>query len=263
MRHFLFSFALGHPSSFSLCDFVFHSVTSALSDSIQSLNRALTFLHSPHTPDILRAAIPAVTNLIERTTKPGSEQRFTQLCALLGDGVIGSVWMYCSEDADAIEASVDVLPILVRALGIGATRYLKVSFSTFTPPLERLTRCQALIPQLTHPLHPVPYKRPRKTLQLSSLRALETVIQECSPRIENWKSTILEGVAKCWVALLEEERTDESEFQVLTLRAVQSLNALTESEELRHALRAVCAGLWEAVPSVRKVSSRILIWCQG
>ena len=77
-----------------------------------------------------------MTNLIERTTKPGSEQRFTQLCALLGDGVIGSVWMYGSEDADAVEASVDVLPILVRALGIGATRYLKVSFNTFTQCLK-------------------------------------------------------------------------------------------------------------------------------
>jgi len=170
-----------------------------------------------------------VTNLIERTTQPGSEQRFNQLCALLGDGVIGSVWMYSSEDADAVEASVDVLPILVRALGIGATRYLK-----------------ALILQLMHPLHPVPYKKPRITLQLSSLRTLETVVQECSPRIEDWKGTIVEGVAKCWVALLEGERTDESEFQVLTLR-----------------VRAVCTGLWEVAPSVRKVSSRILLWCQG
>jgi hypothetical protein len=78
-----------------------------------------------------------------------------------------------------------------------------------------MTRCQALIPQLVHPLHPVPYKKPRITLQLSSLRALETVIQECGPRIENWKGTIVEGVAKCWVVLFEGERTDESE--VLTL----------------------------------------------
>jgi hypothetical protein len=87
-----------------------------------------------------------------------------------------------------------------------------------------MTRCQALIPQLIHPLHPVPYKKPQITLQLSSLRALETVIRECSPRIENWKGTIVEGVAKCWVVLLEGERTDESEFQVLILRAVQSLS---------------------------------------
>ena len=36
--------------------------------------------------------------------------------------------MYSSEDAEAVEASIDVLPIIVRALGIGATRYLKVRF---------------------------------------------------------------------------------------------------------------------------------------
>jgi hypothetical protein len=127
MRHIHFSIALGYPSSFSLCDFVF-LWTRTLSNHIQSLNRALTFLHSPHTPAILRTAIPSATNLIVHTTEPGSEQRFTQLCALLGDGVIGSVWMYSSEDADAVEASIEVLPILVRALGIGVTRYLKVRF---------------------------------------------------------------------------------------------------------------------------------------
>ncbi|KAH9956778.1 hypothetical protein BC827DRAFT_1229193 [Russula dissimulans] len=157
---------------------------------LASLNRTLTFLHSPHTPAILRSAIPAATNLIERTTQPGSEQRFTQLCALLGDGVIGSVWMYSSE-AEAVEASVEVLPIIVRALGIGATRYLK-----------------ALVSQLTHPLHPVPFKVPRISLQLSSLRALGIVILECGPRIENWKSTIVEGVAKCWVTICDGKKTD-------------------------------------------------------
>jgi hypothetical protein len=135
MRHFLFSIAPGYPSSFSLCDFVL-LWSRAPSDCIQSLNRALTFLHSPHTPAILRTAIPTATNLIERTTQPSSEQRFTQLCVLLSDGVIGSVWMYSSEDADAVEASIDVLPILVRALRIGATRYLKVRFGTSTGRLE-------------------------------------------------------------------------------------------------------------------------------
>ena len=104
------------------------------------MNRALTFLHSSHTPAILRTAIPTATNLIERTTQPGSEERFTQFCALLGDGVIGSVWMYSSEDAEAVEASIDVLPIVVRALGIGATRYLKVRFSTHSKATPRVTR---------------------------------------------------------------------------------------------------------------------------
>lgn len=151
--------------------------------------------------------------MIERTTQPNSEQRFTQLCALLGDGVIGSVWMYSSEDADVVEASIDVLPILVRALGLGATRYLKVRSSTLTGRLSEVTRCQALIPQLVHPLHAVPYKRTRVILQLSSLRALRTVIQQCSPRIESWKSTIIDGVAKCWVVLLGREQTDGGALQ--------------------------------------------------
>jgi len=182
---------------------------------LASLNRTLTFLHSPHTPAILRSAIPAATNLIERTTQPGSEQRFTQLCALLGDGVIGSIWMYSSE-AEAIEASIDVLPIVVRVLGIGATRYLK-----------------ALVPQLTHPLHPVPFKDPRISLQLSSLRALGTVIQECESRIENWKGTIIEGVAKCWVTICDGKMAD------------------AESEELSHLLKDVCVRLREVAPSVR------------
>ena len=78
----------------------------------------------------MRAAVPAAASLIERTTGPGTEQRFSQLSAILGDGLIGSVWMYSSEDADTVEASVDVLPIVVRALGVGATRYLKVSVNT-------------------------------------------------------------------------------------------------------------------------------------
>jgi hypothetical protein len=123
-----------------------------------------------------------------------------------------------------------------------------------------MTRCQALILQLMHPLHPVPYKKPRITLQLSSLRTLETVVQECSPRIEDWKGTIVEGVAKCWVALLEGERTDESEFQVLTLRAVQSLSldrrrrTKTRTEGRVHRVvggRAVCAqGKFSHTPMV-------------
>jgi hypothetical protein len=178
---------------------------------IQSLHRALTFLHSPHTPAILRAAIPALANAIERTTQPNSEQRFSQLCALLGDGVIGSVWMYSSEDVDAIEASVEVLPTVVRALGIGATRYLKVRSIT-SDAVWRLKVCQALIPQFTHPLHPVPYKKPHTALQLSSLRALAVVIQECAPRIENWKGTIIEGVAECWAVLWDGNKTDPGAF---------------------------------------------------
>ena len=91
-------------------------------------------------------------------------------------------------------------------------------------------------------------------MQLSSLRALETVIQECHPRIENWKGTIVEGVAKCWVVLWDEKKTDEGVFKCWLLLLSLMEWALAVSEELRHGLRAICAKLWEAAPSVRIVS---------
>jgi hypothetical protein len=117
--------------------------------------------------------------------------------------------MYSSEDVDAVEASVEVLPIVVRALGIGATRYLKVTFSmTSDAATRRLNKYQALVPQLTHPLHPAPYRKTNITLQVSSLRALDVVMQECAPRMENWKGTIVEGVAKCWVTLWDGQKTE-------------------------------------------------------
>jgi hypothetical protein len=49
-------------------------------------------------------------------------------------------------------------------------------------------------------------------LQLSSLRALGAVIRECAPRIEHWKGTIVEGLAKCWVVLWDGKKTDPSAF---------------------------------------------------
>ena len=65
--------------------------------------------------------------LTELTTADGSESRFDQLCALLGDGIIGNVWLYAQRDPEALQASVEVIPKIVHALGVGTSRYLKVS----------------------------------------------------------------------------------------------------------------------------------------
>lgn len=60
------------------------------------------------------------------TTLPGSAQRFDQLCALLGDGIISGVWIYAYQDFETIEASLLVLSQVVDELGVGVARYLKV-----------------------------------------------------------------------------------------------------------------------------------------
>lgn len=117
--------------------------------------------------------------------------------------MIGTVWLYSSDNSDVILATLDTLPLIVQALGIGSCRYLKVHHLTLNfvlGPHSYPTRTpQALIQQLVHPLLPNEFKPTPLELQMSSLVALTTVIEECAPRIILWKGTILDGVARCWV----------------------------------------------------------------
>lgn len=75
--------------------------------------------------------MPTCVRLIELTTAEGSATRFDQLCGLLGDDIIGNIWIYASRNPDALQASVDAIPTIVKALGVSASRYLKVSTQMF------------------------------------------------------------------------------------------------------------------------------------
>ncbi|KAI0922004.1 hypothetical protein AcW1_004169 [Taiwanofungus camphoratus] len=180
-----------------------------------SLKTCLTYLHNPETPNIIRAAVPTTLSLILLTTSPGSAQRFDQLCALLGDSIIGGIWIYAMRDPDAIEASLDVLPNIVRALEIGTTRYLR-----------------AIIPQLVFPLLPASENTCSIGFQLKSLRALSAIIQACACRMHKWKGTILEGLLKRWVTLVDSGANDE------------------EAGKLKRALQEVCDQISDACPSL-------------
>lgn len=94
----------------------------------QSMKTAMTYLHNPLTPTLIREVVPTWVALTELTTPEGSAARFDQHCALLGDTVIGNVWAYATQDEDTIQASIDVLPVVLRALNVGIARYLKVGF---------------------------------------------------------------------------------------------------------------------------------------
>lgn len=93
---------------------------------VQSLKTSLTNLHNPLTSSLLLRAIPTLITLITLTTSPGSAARFDKLCEVLGDGIIGNVWMYAYNEPESILASLNVLPLLIEALGIGSVRYSKV-----------------------------------------------------------------------------------------------------------------------------------------
>jgi hypothetical protein len=173
-----------------------------------SLKTTLNFLNNSRTPTIIRTSVPTLVSLINLVSPtsysaPKNEkgkQRFDQLSSILGDGIIGCVWMYASRDLPAIKASIDVLPLVVEALGIGSVRYLK-----------------AMVHQLVHPIlpHPPGVDLPSSSqsigdeLKLSCLRGLTTIIRVCQPRVIFWKGTISDAAARCWVHELEKQGSDE------------------------------------------------------
>ncbi|KAK7060110.1 hypothetical protein VNI00_000874 [Paramarasmius palmivorus] len=95
---------------------------------LQSLNNCLGHFNHEDSPDLIRSAISASLRLILLTTVPGSATQFDQICTLLGEGIIGTIWLYSSAKLAVIEASIDSVPPLIRALGLGSSRYLKVEF---------------------------------------------------------------------------------------------------------------------------------------
>lgn len=86
----------------------------------------MTHLHQPLSPEILRRSLPLLLRAIVLTTPVNSKSRFDALCALLGDDIIGGVWLYASTEWATLEASMRPLPDLLQELGIGSIRYLKV-----------------------------------------------------------------------------------------------------------------------------------------
>ncbi len=83
-------------------------------------------IRDPESPDLLRTSIAAWLTLTTKTTDVGSAEQFDRLSVLLGEHIIGSVWLYGSAIAPVILATVEALPPVVRQLGIGSARFLKV-----------------------------------------------------------------------------------------------------------------------------------------
>lgn len=97
-----------------------------LASFLQALSAGLH--NEVHTAPLLRAATRGALAVLERTTEEGDEKRFDAVCDLLGERIVGGVWVYASREVDAIEATMDVIPEVVSILGIGTARYLKVSY---------------------------------------------------------------------------------------------------------------------------------------
>ncbi|KAI0773742.1 hypothetical protein C8Q74DRAFT_1417939 [Fomes fomentarius] len=189
---------------------------------LTSLKTCLTFLHDPETPKLVRATVSATLRLIDLTTDVGSASRFEQLCTLLGDSIIGNIWIYASQEPDAIQASVDAIPEIVRLLDVGTARYLK-----------------ALIPQLTYPLIPSLENGASISFKRSSLQALCAVMEACAPRIHKWRGTILDAILKCWVDIADRDVQDSDQMREQLRSAYVLLKRLCQP--ISHDFEAECS----------------------
>lgn len=99
----------------------------------KSLKGTLVFLHNSKTPELLSSTIPTIVELVDlllparALSKARGKQRFDRLCSVLGEGIIGNIWIHASQDVATIRATIDQVPLLVESLGVCAVRYLKVS----------------------------------------------------------------------------------------------------------------------------------------
>lgn len=100
------------------------------------------FLHDPLTPELIRTTVPVILKLCNVMIVRGSQEEFDQLCHLLGENIIGSIWVYSGQEPETMMASMDILSPVVRALGIGTARYLIVSeYSIFRRPSRIVESC--------------------------------------------------------------------------------------------------------------------------
>ncbi|KAH9479561.1 hypothetical protein JR316_0008156 [Psilocybe cubensis] len=189
----------------------------------QSLKTSLSHLQSPETPRLLKLAIETSVSLTLLTTSPSpggkpSPDRFNELSSLLGEGIITGIWLYAEDKPDAVNATFEALPFLLKELGIGSIRFMK-----------------PLIPQLTHTLIPRPLVEPDTTMQLSAIKVLYTLLDVCEPRIEPWKETILNAIGRCWVGLMDQERgapnTEVKKgLQMLCMKMAEICPSVTQNE---------------------------------
>jgi len=145
----------------------------------------------------------ASLELVEKTTKEGTPERYQRLFALLGESIIGGAWMYGYRELLLIQATYEVLPLLLDAIGIACVRYLK-----------------ALIPQLLHTLIPASEIEVSASIQEASLRALRKVIQIAAPRMAYWSGEIVSGISKCWVS---HNVQDSGEIKTLLVGVLRDL----------------------------------------
>jgi len=160
----------------------------------------------------VRLIISTWLDLALRVDEPNSLELFDHLSALLGTGIIEGIWIYSIQNLVAMKATLDALPSVLRTLGIATTSFLKVCSTIFQTACVVIgsQKNQLIIPQLAHimAMRSTTQEQPENIsdiieLQKSACRVMLVIIDVAACRMGGWKFTILDGVARCWVGLVD------------------------------------------------------------
>jgi len=86
---------------------------------------------------------------------------------------------------------------------------------------------------------------PERRTQLAALDVLATLLNVCAARMDSWKGTILDGIGRCWVGIIDDEAKERIEQS-------QDVEKVKEREDVKKALRGFCVELAQVCPSVIK-----------
>ncbi|KAL4075627.1 hypothetical protein J3A83DRAFT_4369827 [Scleroderma citrinum] len=112
-------------------------------------------------------------------------------------------------------AAAHVLPLVIASLGIGATRFLKgivpvvtgwLALPIPTPPSSSSVTGDGIGIATEVPDKVMPLQASRGgllDLHLAALHIIHVLLDTCVPRIEHWATTIVDGLARCWVGCVD------------------------------------------------------------
>ncbi|KAJ3571675.1 hypothetical protein NP233_g3604 [Leucocoprinus birnbaumii] len=158
-----------------------------------SLKTGLAQLSNPETPILLRLVISTWLNLTLKVDEPQSFEFFDHLCTLVVNGIIEGIWIYSEQNLAAMKATIDALPDVLRALDTATVSFLK----SLVPQLAHILAMRSNMPVQPENLNEI------IELQKSAGRLMLVIIEVGACRMEGWKFTILDCVARCWVGLVD------------------------------------------------------------
>lgn len=171
---------------------------------------------------------------LARTRFPADADRDHKLRSLdkiLREGVLRAC-TYAGDYPNIVTKLMQEIIELVTEMKIEAVKHLKVYLHVHIGyRLQTLNLKQDIIPLLIDNLCN-PFITAHMPLLVASVKALQTVILNCWPRVPYYKGEVLRGISVCWVRLVDDDRElDSGEAKTALQGTLKMLRAILVDDQ--------------------------------